>query len=246
MEKLIYKRIFQEDALKLSDIKDCCLFVDTQSESGSINFTLYNPSSIVSRLKKSEPIIDVFKDSILAMVEIGKEGKIKVPQMAWKINFIAAKPESKAGVLMYDIAMSYVSKKGQGLTPDRQSVSQNAQKVWKYYFTKRNDIKKIPIDNYKEPVTKNKKDDGGLYTLKNLSKDDIDKGYNDRSFINYIYVMTKPLNYFGMMKNHNDFLKELYTNFKNVELSEFIIQLRNASAEFFNEIYEKNAIVNVK
>ncbi len=49
------------------------------------------------------------------------------------------------GPLMYDIAMSYIHPKP--LTPDRSgNIAKEAVNVWKFYYDKRSDIKKEPID----------------------------------------------------------------------------------------------------
>ena len=49
------------------------------------------------------------------------------------------------GPLMYDIAMSYIYPKP--LTPDRSgNIAKEAVNVWKFYYDKRSDIKKEPID----------------------------------------------------------------------------------------------------
>lgn len=258
-----YQRLFQEEALKITDIPNFCLWVDTKLVEGNhINYTLYNPDVflkdkeamriIKTNIKKNDKAAfeEVFKmyffESIYGMIQIGHEPKI-VPELAYKIDFSAAKPGSKAGVLLYDIAMSWASKKEKGLVPDRDSVSPFAQKVWNYYFTKRNDVKHIPLDDFKKPVTKNKKDDGKLYTKKNIPKEFADKGYDHRSFINQIYMMKKPLNYSNLMKNHNSFLMNLYTELKKgidektlkINIMESIrLGMAIGQAEFFNSIYD--------
>lgn len=44
------------------------------------------------------------------------------------------------GPLLYDIAMEWVTQMGSSLAPDRGSVSPLAQKVWHYYFYRRDDV----------------------------------------------------------------------------------------------------------
>jgi len=48
------------------------------------------------------------------------------------------------GPLLYDMMLSYVYPKP--LIPDRYNISNDAIKVWRFYFDNRNDIKKEPID----------------------------------------------------------------------------------------------------
>jgi hypothetical protein len=53
---------------------------------------------------------------------------------------------NKYGPLMYDIALSYVG--NQGLIPDRESVSDDARKIWRYYQTRRkNEINIRPLND---------------------------------------------------------------------------------------------------
>ena len=56
------------------------------------------------------------------------------------------------GPMLYDVAMEYASIKGSGLTPDRTSVSRNAQKVWDYYLNRRNDVDPKQLDADDESV----------------------------------------------------------------------------------------------
>lgn len=250
MEKLVYKRIFQEEALKLSDAQNYCLFIDT-SVSGYVKFTLYDPSIMselinLERIPSFDKIKSMFKfkfyDSILAVINIstGKDNPgVKVPKMAYTIQSTAAKPNSGAGVLLYDIVISWVTKKGKGLTPDRQSISNLAQKVWKYYFTKRTDVEHVPVDDFHNPVTKNKNDDGELYTGDNIP--DEDTGYENRNFANHIYMMKKPLDYNKLLKNHNSFFKTLIKNLglkkDNVEKLKYETYLM--SNMFFKHQYQR-------
>jgi hypothetical protein len=49
------------------------------------------------------------------------------------------------GPLLYDVAMSYVTNKGSGLTSSRTSVKPAARGVWNYYLKNRPDVQKKPI-----------------------------------------------------------------------------------------------------
>lgn len=251
MEKIVYQRLF-EDALKLSDTKDFCLYIDT-SVSGYVSFILYDPSVMnelitLDRIPQYDKLKNMFKfkfyDSILATITISTSKDnpgVKVPKMAYTIQTTAAKPNTGAGVLLYDIVMSWITKKGKGLTPDRQSISNLAQKVWKYYFTKRNDVEHIPVDDIKNPVTKNKNDDGDLYTGDNIPSEDKDNGYEDRNFVNHIYMMKKPLDYNTLLKNHNNFFKTLIKNLgsKKSMIEDFKKIMWTQSSLFFKQQYQR-------
>lgn len=250
MEKLVYKRIFQEKALSLSEAKDFCLLIDT-SVAGYVKFVLYDPKPLIedifvgdkgvieNKIKNRFKI--VFDDCILSTITIsvGKDNPgVKVPKMAYTIQSTAAKPDSGAGVLLYDIVMSWVTNKGKFLTPDRQSISNLAQKVWKYYFTKRTDVKKVPIDDIHEPVTKDKADDGELYTGDNIPDEDTD--YKHRNFANMMYQIKKPLNYLQLVKNN----KSLFLDLKKKDVKPKVIQylpkaMWLVSNTFFSKQYQR-------
>ena len=50
------------------------------------------------------------------------------------------------GPMLYDVAMEVATEAGGGLTPDRRSVSNDAQNVWNYYFNNRGDVESQQLD----------------------------------------------------------------------------------------------------
>ncbi len=50
------------------------------------------------------------------------------------------------GPMLYDVAMEVATEVGGGLTPDRRSVSKDAQNVWNYYFNNRGDVEPQQLD----------------------------------------------------------------------------------------------------
>lgn len=57
------------------------------------------------------------------------------------------------GPLLYDTALEWTSANGGGLTADRDSVSEEAYAVWKYYLDNRNDVEKIQLDDLRNTLT---------------------------------------------------------------------------------------------
>lgn len=51
------------------------------------------------------------------------------------------------GPLLYDIAMEWATKHGNGLAPDRLRVSPDALKVWEFYDNKRQDVVSFPLSD---------------------------------------------------------------------------------------------------
>ena len=58
----------------------------------------------------------------------------------------SARATSGWGPMLYDVAMEYATENGGGLTPDRGSVSGDAQSVWNYYFNNRGDVQSHQLD----------------------------------------------------------------------------------------------------
>ncbi len=73
--------------------------------------------------------------------------------------------ESGWGPLLYDLAMELATSKGSGLTPDRRSVSFQANKVWDYYLANRSDVEMVQMDDLSNRLTPGTKEDNCAMTL---------------------------------------------------------------------------------
>ena len=62
------------------------------------------------------------------------------------------------GPLLYDIAIEIASEYGSGLVADRGSVSQSAEKVWRFYQDNRGDVQKFQCDNEDNYLTPDEED----------------------------------------------------------------------------------------
>tara|TARA_R110000822_G_C15161934_1_gene478346 strand:- start:79 stop:801 length:723 start_codon:yes stop_codon:yes gene_type:complete len=60
-----------------------------------------------------------------------------------------ADAESGWGPFLYDVAIEYATMIGKGATSSRRGSSQDAQNVWKYYYDKRDDVKRHQMDDLK-------------------------------------------------------------------------------------------------
>ena len=63
------------------------------------------------------------------------------------MNVGSAAASSGWGPLLYDVAIEYATLKANGLTPDRDGVSQEASHVWNYYLRNRKDVQAHQLDN---------------------------------------------------------------------------------------------------
>jgi hypothetical protein len=71
---------------------------------------------------------------------------------AYTVTWVSVS-ESGWGPLLYDLAMEVATSRGSGLTPDRGSVSYEANKVWDYYLANRGDVEETQLDDLEDHLT---------------------------------------------------------------------------------------------
>ena len=57
------------------------------------------------------------------------------------------------GPMLYDVAIEWATMHGSGLTPDRDSVSDDAAAVWSYYMKRRSDVSSDQLDSMTNVLT---------------------------------------------------------------------------------------------
>lgn len=86
-------------------------------------------------------------------------GSITIEETGWPCSggFQISLSQAKRGwgPLIYDVAMEWASRKGRGLFSDREIVSDSAEKVWRYYNTRRKDVRKYQLDDTMNALTPN-------------------------------------------------------------------------------------------
>lgn len=71
---------------------------------------------------------------------------------AWQIVYSKVRPDFDGlGPLMYDLMIDLISP--HPLMSDRRQVSDDAKRVWDYYMTRRNDIKRLQLDDEIDTLT---------------------------------------------------------------------------------------------
>lgn len=119
-------------------------------------YVLYDPKALAEEAK-GEGLYNMRFDRPLDQIILGflkAEPRSGDCNDAMEVKMSAA---SKGyGPLMYDIVMSDGDG---GLMPDRISTSDKAKNVWKFYSSKRKDVKKTPLDDYDNPKTPDTGDD---------------------------------------------------------------------------------------
>ncbi|MEX2188153.1 MAG: hypothetical protein WD875_15205 [Pirellulales bacterium] len=71
--------------------------------------------------------------------------KVDTSGVVWRVRSVNA-AEAGWGPFLYDVAMELATLDGKGLCSDPSHVTEDALKVWEFYFTRRNDVarKKLP------------------------------------------------------------------------------------------------------
>ena len=145
---------------------------------------------------------------------------------AYVIRATAAKQGN--GPLLYDMALSL----GKYVVPDRSLVSDEARKIWKYYYEKRGDVVNVPLPDYKKPSA-NATSVGA-------------KQHTDAPELNAKYgKMAKPAEYQGMVNNDhmahsafNEWLKE--HDALPVQRRDWSTGIMVAAADYFHIRYIKD------
>lgn len=162
---------------------------------------------------------------IIAFAEMSFDSKN--PYDSYVLERTAA--EKGYGPLIYDIMLSIADKKDRPVSPDRYSVSKYAKNVWDYYFSKRKDVSHLPIDDEKNPLTRDKKDDGEVhYSIK-------DGDLSKRKPIDFVYFIDKPINYRELINNHKEWIAN-----SSISQSEFNQIMKHKGEQFFHQMYGRN------
>jgi len=222
-----YTSIYQERAMSLSEAKSLALaqYKDTDG----ITVVIYDPKLFYSATDLDAASFSsdyIWNDAIYATSTFGPDND--VPKGAWVIRRTAAKPGTKIGPLLYDIILSVAAEHNKFIVPDRYSVSDLAQSVWRYYHDLRPDVLKVKLDDDMNPVTKPKSDDGKLYPK-------IDDSYDNRHFLNTMYKIKTPVDTTRMIQNHIKLLD--IANDLKVSRSKFFKTLETVTHQFFVYLY---------
>ena len=70
---------------------------------------------------------------------------------AWQVKWSTA--TEGWGPLLYDVAIEYATKHGNGLIADREMISDKARAVWDYYLGQRGDVDNHQLDDLKNTLT---------------------------------------------------------------------------------------------
>ena len=204
---------------------------------------LYDPQIIFRGIESDEiKKHAVIRDSLKAVIELAPADSFDT-NGANPITISVAKPNSKMGPAAYECALwiaqkqrfEKVKKDKQGfaetlpggVTPDRESVSDSAQSVWKNYSS-RNDVESYRLDDIDDPVTPNKWDDSFVHK-------------NEHDYLNKSYVLkNEPAKFKELVNNHENFFRTLHqmnTTTSQWYENNLTLYFERESASMFNQYY---------
>ena len=219
-----------------------CHFVSNSFLRNQTHVCLYDPQIILQGITSNDLKKDlVIRDSLKAVVELGQPdfyGK----NGANPITISVAKPNSKMGPAAYECSL-WIAQKQKfektkkdkqgfaksppgGVTPDRESVSDSAQSVWKKYSL-RNDVESYRLDDIDDPVTPHEWDDSSLH--------------KNHDYLNKSYVLKKePAKFKELVNNHEKFFRTLHqmnTTTSQWYENNLTLYFERESAFMFNQYY---------
>ena len=171
--KNLIKLQLNEAAISLSSLTDETILVYIKKSDVNESLILINSNLLEEFLKRFDELdkltienFDDFvtrtylnNDLILGFIIYGKNRSISSGECYGAKEVYLSVAKKGYGPLMYDLALSKAGK----LMADRSEVSRKATKVWDYYFNHRQDVEHFKIDDYKNPKTPEKFDDGEVY-----------------------------------------------------------------------------------
>ena len=163
------------------------------------------PKIVLYDTTKVKSFVDVvkFDNSIIGMIELASCHGDVPSYGAYEVKYAAA--NQGYGPLLYDIAMSEYG----AIISDRDGeVSNFARKIWKYYFTSRPDVLKLHLDDYENPQTPDRDDDGQIYDPA-----------TSENYLNYAYKCTQKIDITAMKQKHLACVDK-FRNFKSKGLFE--------------------------
>jgi len=158
------KVLLTEAARGLSEFEELGMYVVIEDLDNQFEIKLYgfDPTDWILGSAPSS----TFPDDALGLISAMKEASTdNGPCLdGFTVTWVSVS-ESGWGPLLYDLAMELATSKGSGLTPDRHSVSYEANKVWDYYLANRADVEMVQMDDLSNRLTPGTKEDNCAMTL---------------------------------------------------------------------------------
>ena len=139
LREYIRESLLIEAAADLAALRKYNFYVSLDDQGDSFEIGLYNghPKN----------------DDIIGVISAVHYGAGEAPCMgAYEINWSHVDHHGW-GPLLYDLAMELATSKGTGIMSDRNTVSDDARSVWRYYMANRSDVEQIQMDDWNDSLT---------------------------------------------------------------------------------------------
>ena len=183
------------------------------------NWILFDAQKVIDELlikrdinKEKNKVGDIIISNTKAVLSAW-DPSIDNPNLKSNGAFVVSRSaaDDNFGPTLYDLVMSALPN---GLTPDWNSLSKEARKVWQYYANKRPDVTKHFLDDYNNPQTQNNNDDA--YLNPDIAKrinnipftptTSFDRDIPEDEYVHMSYTIDKNEEYDLLVYNFENFL----------------------------------------
>ena len=160
------RELLTESAFGLSEFEKRGYYIAIEDTGDGFEIKLYDFDPGSTSKPGSKWVSAEFPDGALglisAMAATGNE--MGECSGAYTVTWVSVS-ESGWGPFLYDIAMEWATMKGTGLAPDRGNVSYEANNIWDYYLSSRDDVEEVQLDDLEDHLTPGDKNDNCAQTL---------------------------------------------------------------------------------
>lgn len=204
-------------------------------------YNVKNFTTFVTEESKNEPEPSVTEfDIIVGFISYGDNRDGGKAYDAKEVRQSAA--QQGFGPVMYDLAMEDAG----SLMSDRESVSDSAEKIWTYFYNKRDDVLKMKLDNVFKPETDTEEDDAVIFAdvedvkVKDKSGEEkkTKKYTRKREPLNYAYMSSNATSIADLKSAHKKLMNMLHKSVR-ADVNDMEAKLHEMGHVFFWAKYRK-------
>jgi hypothetical protein len=217
----LLREFIRESAVSISTAKDqhlaLAILGSDVMKTGERMYVLYD-AGLMDDLRQGTVLRDAprFLHHVVGMIRVRDFPDQTAPSWG-ATEVINSAARLGYGPLLYDIVMSREGR----IMSDRGFVSSSALRVWKYYRDRRPDVKKLPLDDVKDPKTPTPEDDAYMN--------------DDDESLNNAYELTSKVDVSSLIRKHGTNRKGASKSNPSLQFDTFI---KKVAEHFFAEKYQ--------